>query len=149
MRLVADTGARAMNIKALTFDTGSKALDWHGGLVAALSSIGAVHGLNLDWHQVANDWRRRAMKGMVGRIRPQFNMDNVHRLAAAARAAATASRRGIRRAANRCQRRDSRASVARSVGCDGFRSSSPRYPGRARSGRPTPRRPGQRWRESD
>ncbi len=68
-----------MNIKALAFDTGGTVLDWHGGLVAALSGIGASHGLAPDWHAVVNDWRRRAMKGIVGQTQPAFNMDDVHR----------------------------------------------------------------------
>ena len=68
-----------MDIKALTFDTGGTVLDWHGGLVAALGRIGARHGLSVDWHAVANDWRRRAMKGIVDQIRPAFSMDDVHR----------------------------------------------------------------------
>lgn len=72
-----------MDIRALAFDTGGTALDWHGGLVAALSQVGAVHAISLDWHAVANDWRRRAMKGIVGHItdpaQPGFNMDEVHR----------------------------------------------------------------------
>ena len=68
-----------MDIKALAFDTGGTVLDWHGGLVAALSGIGAVHGVDRDWHAVANDWRRRAMKGIVGQTQPAFNMDDVHR----------------------------------------------------------------------
>ena len=68
-----------MDIKALAFDTGGTVLDWHGGLVAALSATGVHHGLSLDWHAVANDWRRRAMKGIVGQTQPAFNMDDVHR----------------------------------------------------------------------
>lgn len=28
---------------------------------------------------MANDWRRRAMKGIVGQTPPAFNMDDVHR----------------------------------------------------------------------
>ncbi len=68
-----------MDIRALAFDTGGTVLDWHGGLVAALSATGANHGLSLDWHGVANDWRRRAMKGIVGQTQPAFNMDDVHR----------------------------------------------------------------------
>lgn len=68
-----------MDIKALAFDTGGTVLDWHGGLLAALSGIGAVHGVDRDWHAVANDWRRRAMKGIVGQAQPAFNMDDVHR----------------------------------------------------------------------
>lgn len=68
-----------MDIKALAFDTGGTVLDWHGGLVAALSSVGSHHGVSLDWHSVVNDWRRRAMKGIVGQVQPAFNMDDVHR----------------------------------------------------------------------
>ena len=68
-----------MHIKAITFDTGGTVLDWHGGVVAVLGHIGAGHGIATDWHAVANDWRRRTMKGIVGQIRPAFNMDDVHR----------------------------------------------------------------------
>lgn len=68
-----------MNIQALAFDTGGTVLNWHTGLVAALASPGLQHGANLDWHAVANDWRRRAMKGIVGQQQPAFNMDDVHR----------------------------------------------------------------------
>ncbi|MDZ7591189.1 MAG: haloacid dehalogenase type II [Rubrivivax sp.] len=68
-----------MNIKALAFDTGGTVLDWHGGLVAALSAVGEAHNLEPDWHEVVNDWRRRAMKGIVGQAQPAFNMDDVHR----------------------------------------------------------------------
>ena len=70
-----------MDIKALTFDTGGTVLDWHGGLVSALTRVGARHGLTPDWHAVANDWRRRSMKGIVGQQHPAFHMDDVHRLA--------------------------------------------------------------------
>jgi 2-haloacid dehalogenase len=68
-----------MDIQALTFDTGGTILDWHGGLVRALRRIGPRHRSDLDWHEVANDWRGRAMKAIVGQIRPGFNMDDVHR----------------------------------------------------------------------
>ena len=68
-----------MNIKAIAFDTGGTVLDWHAGLVAELRRVGAGHGLDADWHGVANDWRRRAMKGIVGQSHPSFNMDDVHR----------------------------------------------------------------------
>ena len=68
-----------MDIRALAFDTGGTVLDWHGGLVAALSGVGSSRGFELDWHAVANDWRRRSMKGIVGQMQPAFNMDDVHR----------------------------------------------------------------------
>lgn len=67
-----------MEIKALTFDTGGTVLDWHSGLVRALSKAGEAHGASLDWHEVANDWRRRAMRLIVGQQNPDFNMDDVH-----------------------------------------------------------------------
>lgn len=68
-----------MDIRAVAFDTGGTVLDWHAGLVAALSAGGAGRGAVADWHAVANDWRRRAMQGIVGQVRPAFNMDDVHR----------------------------------------------------------------------
>lgn len=72
-----------MDIRALAFDTGGTVLDWHGGLVTALSQVGAHHAIKLDWHVIANDWRRRAMRGIVGHVadpaQPGFNMDDVHR----------------------------------------------------------------------
>ena len=70
-----------MNIKAVAFDTGGTVLDWHGGLVAALGAAGSKHGLSAEWHAVANDWRRRSMKEIVGQVNPGFNMDDVHRRA--------------------------------------------------------------------
>lgn len=70
-----------MDIQALAFDTGGTVLDWHGGLLAVLKDIGTRHGKETDWHAVVNDWRRRSMKGIVGQVRPQFHMDDVHRRA--------------------------------------------------------------------
>lgn len=70
-----------MDIQALAFDTGGTVLDWHGGLVAAFQATGSRHSINADWHAVANDWRRRSMKGIVGQMNPEFHMDDVHRLA--------------------------------------------------------------------
>ena len=66
-------------IKALAFDTGGTVLDWHSGLVRAFEQVGARHGLRLDAHALANDWRRRTMKGIVGQRLPSFHMDDVHR----------------------------------------------------------------------
>jgi 2-haloacid dehalogenase len=34
-----------------------------------------------DWHELANEWRRRTMKGIVGQMQPSFHMDDVHRSA--------------------------------------------------------------------
>ncbi len=66
-------------IKALAFDTGGTVLDWHSGLVRAFEAAGARRGLSLDAHALANDWRRRTMKGIVGQRLPAFHMDDVHR----------------------------------------------------------------------
>jgi 2-haloacid dehalogenase len=68
-----------LDIQAITFDTGGTVLDWHGGLSAAFSRIGAAYGIQRDWHTVVNDYRRRAMKGIVGQRQPGFNMDDIHR----------------------------------------------------------------------
>jgi 2-haloacid dehalogenase len=68
-----------MNLQAVAFDTGGTVLDWHGGLVRALGRIGLRHGVERDWHAVANDWRRRTMKHIVGQVHPAFHMDDVHR----------------------------------------------------------------------
>jgi 2-haloacid dehalogenase len=68
-----------MTLKALAFDTGGTILDWHGGVFKALAAAGARHGVTADWHRITNDYRRRAMKGMVGQVRPEFNFDDVHR----------------------------------------------------------------------
>ncbi len=68
-----------MDIRAVAFDTGGTVLDWHGGITRALARHLEPHGLHADWHAVANDWRRRTLKGIVGQMRPDFNMDDVHR----------------------------------------------------------------------
>ncbi|MGE0674889.1 MAG: haloacid dehalogenase type II [Methylibium sp.] len=68
-----------MRIQALTFDTGGTVLDWHSGLVARLAAVLGERAAGLDLRHVANDWRRRAMKRIVGQQHPSFNMDDVHR----------------------------------------------------------------------
>jgi 2-haloacid dehalogenase len=68
-----------MDIRAVAFDTGGTVLDWHGGLVRAFAPLAQRHGLKVDAHSLANDWRRRTMKGIVGQMQPAFHMDDVHR----------------------------------------------------------------------
>lgn len=68
-------------LKALAFDTGGTILDWHSGICGAFERVGTSHGIVRDWHNVTNDYRRLAMKGIVGQSRPGFNMDDVHRTA--------------------------------------------------------------------
>jgi 2-haloacid dehalogenase len=67
------------DIKALTFDTGGTILDWHCGISGALAELGARRGVTADWPAITNEYRRRALKGMTRQIRPDFNIDGVHR----------------------------------------------------------------------
>ena len=66
-------------IKALTFDTGGTILDWHSGLKRALAAAGARHGLSIDWADITNEFRRRALGGIVNTIGHRYNFDDVHR----------------------------------------------------------------------
>ncbi|MCM3565870.1 haloacid dehalogenase type II [Hydrogenophaga intermedia] len=68
-----------MNIMALAFDTGGTVLDWHSGICKAFALAGQRHGVERDWHAVTNDYRRASMAGIVGKLQPAFNMDDVHR----------------------------------------------------------------------
>src|SRR3972149_1682483 len=68
-----------MAIKALTLDTGGTILNWHGGISRAFAAAGARRGLQADWHEVTNEYRRRSLKGMVGLVHPDFNFDDLHR----------------------------------------------------------------------
>ena len=66
-------------IKALAFDTGGTVLDWHRGISAALAAAGKRRGIVADWVAATNEYRRRALKGMTRQVRPDFNLDDVHR----------------------------------------------------------------------
>lgn len=67
-----------MRLKAIAFDTGGTVLDWHSGIRDAFAAIGLAHGVERDWATITNQYRRLAMKGIVGKIQPAFNMDDVH-----------------------------------------------------------------------
>ena len=49
------------DVRALTFDTGGTILDWHTGFKTILSETGAKHGLERNWHHIANDIRRKGL----------------------------------------------------------------------------------------
>jgi 2-haloacid dehalogenase len=66
-------------VKILAFDTGGTILDWHGGIVAALGESGTRRGIEHDWHDFANAYRRRSLNRMTGTVDPGFNIDDVHR----------------------------------------------------------------------
>ena len=66
-------------IKVLAFDTGGTILDWHGGITAALGECSGRRGNPRDWHEFANEYRRRSLRQMLGAVDPSFNIDDVHR----------------------------------------------------------------------
>ena len=66
-------------IAVVAFDTGGTILDWHGGIAAALAEAGMRRGLDHDWHALANEYRRRALRRMLGAVDPPFTIDDVHR----------------------------------------------------------------------
>jgi 2-haloacid dehalogenase len=67
------------DLEVLAFDTGGTILDWHNGIAGALAECGGRHALSHDWHAFANEYRRRALRRMVGQLDPAFNIDDVHR----------------------------------------------------------------------
>ncbi|HML11407.1 MAG TPA: haloacid dehalogenase type II [Stellaceae bacterium] len=67
------------NLKVLAFDTGGTILDWHSGISAALTACGKRRGVAHDWARFTNEYRRRALRRMVGQVDPAFNIDDVHR----------------------------------------------------------------------
>ena len=72
------------DVKALTFDTGGTALDWHTGFSNALAKAGAKYGLQKDWPGLANELRRRSLglsinMGEHGPV--ERNHDDSHRIA--------------------------------------------------------------------
>ena len=66
-------------IKVLAFDTGGTVLDWHAGSTAAMAAWGTAHGIERDWHALANEHRRRSLRRMTNSVNPGFNIDDVHR----------------------------------------------------------------------
>jgi hypothetical protein len=41
--------------------------------------VGALHGVEKDWHALANQHRRRSLRRMTNMVEPAFNIDDVHR----------------------------------------------------------------------
>ncbi|MGC1494740.1 MAG: HAD family hydrolase [Sulfitobacter sp.] len=72
------------DIRALTFDTGGTILDWHSGFTDALRAAGSKHGLERDWHSLANDMRRKGLGKMLNlgkNTPPTHTFDGAHRMA--------------------------------------------------------------------
>lgn len=66
-------------IRALAFDTGGTLLDWHGGLTAAFTRVGAQKKIDRDWPLLTNEYRRRSLGRMLNAVDPNFNIDDVNR----------------------------------------------------------------------
>ena len=74
---------RLSGIKALTFDTGGTVLDGHTGFREAFAAAGARHGIDRDWSQIANRFRRLSMEMMLDLGAdgpPGYNFDEAHAL---------------------------------------------------------------------
>ncbi len=72
------------DVRALTFDTGGTILDWHTGFATVLGEVGRGHGIEKDWHAIANEIRRRSLKRMLNlgeKEPPAYNFDGAHRAA--------------------------------------------------------------------
>lgn len=72
-----------MEVRALTFDVFGTAVDWRSGIVAEGRRLGAQHGIDAEWEQVADAWRALYAPYM-GKVRlgelPWTNFDRLHRL---------------------------------------------------------------------
>ena len=71
------------DIRALTFDTGGTILDWHSGFSASLAAVGAEHGLERNWHDIANELRRESLGKLLNLGKdepPAYNFDGAHRM---------------------------------------------------------------------
>jgi 2-haloacid dehalogenase len=66
-------------LEILAFDTGGTILDWHSGIGGTLAACGHRRGVAHDWPALTNEYRRRALRRMVGQVDPDFNIDDVHR----------------------------------------------------------------------
>lgn len=53
-------------------------LDWHGSMVNEVRGLGAGPLEAVDPGEFVNEWRRRTMRAIVGQVRPDFHMDDVH-----------------------------------------------------------------------
>src|SRR5438128_11988625 len=71
------------NVRALTFDVFGTVVDWRSGVALEGRRLGALHGIEADWEQVADAWRALYMPSM-NRVRsgelPWTNFDRLHRM---------------------------------------------------------------------
>jgi len=71
------------NLRALTFDVFGTVVDWRSGVALEGRRLGALHGIEADWEQVADAWRALYVPYM-NRVRsgelPWTNFDRLHRM---------------------------------------------------------------------
>src|SRR2546427_834124 len=71
------------NVRALTFDVFGTVVDWRSGVALEGRRLGALHGIEADWEQVADAWRALYVPYMK-RVRsgelPWTNFDRLHRM---------------------------------------------------------------------
>jgi 2-haloacid dehalogenase len=71
------------SVRALTFDVFGTVVDWRSGVAAEGRRLGALHGVQADWEQVADAWRGLYVPYM-DRVRrgdlPWTNFDRLHRM---------------------------------------------------------------------
>ena len=69
-------------LRALTFDVFGTVVDWRSGIARELREVFAPHGLERDWHAVADRWRalyQPAMGAVRDGRRPWTRLDDLHR----------------------------------------------------------------------
>src|SRR2546428_6876111 len=71
------------NLRALTFDVFGTVVDWRSGVALEGWRLGALHGIEADWEQVADAWRALYVPYM-NRVRsgerPWTNFARLHRM---------------------------------------------------------------------
>jgi 2-haloacid dehalogenase len=72
-----------MAVQALVFDVFGTVVDWRGSVIREGEAIGRAKGLQVDWVGLAEEWRRKANQGAIGRINrgeePWVNTEVLHR----------------------------------------------------------------------
>ncbi|HVH62748.1 MAG TPA: haloacid dehalogenase type II [Candidatus Dormibacteraeota bacterium] len=77
------SGGDLRDVRALTFDVFGTCVDWRSGVAAEGRRLGARHGVEADWEQVADAWRALYMPYMQKVRRgelPWTNFDRLHRM---------------------------------------------------------------------
>lgn len=70
-----------LGVNAVLFDLFGTVLDWRGSLVRQLAERGAAKGIEADWPELVDDWRRcfRDKQGLTGGSGEWLKMDEIHR----------------------------------------------------------------------